>query len=166
MEDFIENPFVNMQIRNHNGSLVDALNTQQSIPRCMASLLEVLNHDLKEWVDFQITENEITLGEVLYDPRCDWYTRLVVVEGWGPWGYLDDRPEDRQLAATRPVLIIPTDPALPGVTDRFVPVIRDEVLVGWGLVDAGQSTLRYYPLDPSSINSHDNPTTFSIRSLT
>ena len=28
MEDFIENPFVNMHIRNHSGSLVDALNTQ------------------------------------------------------------------------------------------------------------------------------------------
>ena len=59
MEDFIENPFVNMHIRNHSGSLVDALNTQQSIPRSMAALLEVLNHDLNSFSIRSLTQENV-----------------------------------------------------------------------------------------------------------
>ena len=57
MEDFIENPFVNMQVRSHCGSLADSLNKTQLIPRTMSALLDLLNEDLKEWIDFKITED-------------------------------------------------------------------------------------------------------------
>ena len=79
MEDFNENPFTTMRIRNHCGSLVDALATEQVIPRSISELLSVLNNDLKEWVDFRITEDHLSLGDVVYDTRIDQYSRLVVV---------------------------------------------------------------------------------------
>jgi hypothetical protein len=93
MLEFKENQFVMMRIRNHSGSLDSALKTEQSIPRTVHSLLAVLNEDLKEWVNFTITEAHLILGPVRYDDRIGWHSRLVIIDGWGPWGYLDDNPD-------------------------------------------------------------------------
>ena len=109
MLDFKENPFVTMRIRNHCGSLVDALKTEQSIPRTVYSLLAVLNEDLKEWVNFTITEAHLSLGPVCYDERIGWHSRLIIIDGWGPWGHLDDSPDVPEFDLDRYTAIIAID---------------------------------------------------------
>lgn len=91
MSEFMENPAVKMRIRPHRGSLDKSLAEVEEIPKTMEAILGVLNKALADWVG-EITADRITLSEVKYDSRIDWHYRWVVIQGFGPWGMIDDRP--------------------------------------------------------------------------
>lgn len=164
MLNFKENPWVQMRIRNHCGSLADALKTEQSIPRTVHSLLAELNDDLKDWVGFKITEADVSLRAVCYDDRIDCYSRLIVIEGWGPWGWLDDRPDVPDFDVDSYTAVGAVDGV--DVTGRLTPITKDDVIIGWGLISDTGDQIRLYTtpgLLQSAILSCSKQNTFSIR---
>lgn len=156
MMEFIEHPFIKMAIRPHRGGLEEAMAAACDIPRTIYSLLRHINDGLALW-GIIVTEDKLELGEVEYDSRIDWFTRLIKIEGYGVWGMLDYRPN---LEQPEPNLITRSvGPVLQ--TTRLAPVTRDGVQIGWGRMLENDTT-EMFLFEPVEVVS---PTTFSIGTL-
>lgn len=91
MERFKEDRSIKMLIRPHCGGLADSMAGVEEIPKTLEAIVEVINRRLGR-AGVVVTKDQIGLSKVCYDPRVNWYYRWVIVEGYGVWGLIDDRP--------------------------------------------------------------------------
>ena len=77
-----------MKFREHRGSLADSMETVVEIPATKAALKEEINKALWPY-RLQFVESQICVDPYGYDSRIQWDTHIVIVEGYGVFGFTD-----------------------------------------------------------------------------
>ena len=81
----------NMKIREHRGSLLEAMETVSEIEPTKMALVEFIRKAFSHWPGYQLAnlEGRVKVEKYRYDERIKWDTHIVTIEGYGVFGFTD-----------------------------------------------------------------------------
>ena len=81
-----------MKIREHRGLLADAMATCKEIEPTMAAVIDQVLSSLPCFL--HIKPEDIHIEPYGYDKRIGWDTHVVIVDGYGVYGFTDGMPSE------------------------------------------------------------------------
>jgi hypothetical protein len=81
-----------MKIREHRGLLDEAMSTCKEIEPTMESVIDQVLSSLPCFL--HIKPEDIHVEPYGYDKRIGWDTHVVVVDGYGVYGFIDGMPSE------------------------------------------------------------------------
>ena len=78
-----------MKFRDHRGSLTESMATVIDIPPTLEALKIIINTELGKYGVPEISDEMITVESYGFDNRIGWDTHIVIVNGYGVYGYID-----------------------------------------------------------------------------
>ena len=91
---FKEDATASMQIRLHRGGFAESMNTVAVIPKTKAAVMDFINKDLRGWGFTVTSDTDISIQFYAKDERNGWDTFIIAIQGFGVWGFLDNRKID------------------------------------------------------------------------
>lgn len=81
-----------MKIREHRGLLADAMSTCKEIEPTMKAVIDQVLSSLPCFL--HIKPEDIHVKPYGYDKRIEWDTHIVIVDGYGVYGFTDGMPSE------------------------------------------------------------------------
>lgn len=76
-----------MKLREHRRFLHESMATVIEIEPTLAALIAAVREGLKGWHEFK--DHSVHVEPYCYDERIGWDCHIVVVDGWGVYGFTD-----------------------------------------------------------------------------
>jgi len=74
-----------VRVRQHLGTLIESLKTTKEVSPTKNSLAVLINSSL----GFEISSKQIEVKPYGYDERTEWDTYIIVIKGYGVYGFAD-----------------------------------------------------------------------------
>ncbi|WBF77642.1 hypothetical protein A73_48 [Escherichia phage A73] len=79
-----------MRVRQHRGTLIESLKTVKQIESTKQALVDHINKELGKPFNFSV--DSISIVEKGVDERINWNNHLILIDGFGVFGYCDQHP--------------------------------------------------------------------------